>query len=221
MAPATPVNGYCSLADLKYSPVLNTPGDGSTTMDDFLCAVITSVSREIDNYTSRYFYQSSSSDTHFFDALDPAMCFVGDVVSVSSLATDDGSRTYPYVWTSSDYDLAPYDAAQKSEPEPYRFIQITPSTNNYFPVTARQVVVYPNYYRPSVTKGVKVVGVWGWPQVPSQIAKACLLWSARIFMRFSAPLGETASNAFGSMKVMPKPDPDIEAMIMNYARPAV
>lgn len=204
---------YCALSDIKTSFVLNTSAttySTSTTSDDFLIAIITGVSRLIDQECSRYFYQSTADETRYFTAKEGNRLLVGDMVSVTTIYTDNmsGDRSYPYTWATTDYDLFPYSAATLSEPEPYRWIETAP----------RGLYVFP----PHLGKGVKIVGKWGWPEVPASIAKSCLLWSARTFMRYAAPLGETSMTVLGQIKNrIPPPDPDILALLNNYSLNAV
>lgn len=209
MPTPSPVNGYCALADLRSSPLLNFEA-AYTTDDQLLCDVITSVSRGIDKQTSRYFYKSTASEERYFTANNYSRVFVGDVVSVTALSTDtlDGSRTYPVAWSATDYDLWPYDAATGSEPEPYRFIEVTTAGLYQFPV--------------SVRKGVKLSAVFGWSAVPEMINSACLIWSARLYKRYATPLGTSAMSTLGAMSIkVPPPDPDVELMLSNYRMVAV
>lgn len=207
MSTPAPVNGYCTLADLKQADVLNTPA--SNTDDQFLCDIITAASREIDNTLSRFFYQASTaSEIRYFTAKNTDRCFVGDMVSISALATDTttGNRTYPYTWAATDYDTWPFDAANNANP--YRYIDVSPIGNYTFPR--------------KIAKGVKVAGIWGWPAVPDPIAKACLLQSGIMFDRYKARLGVTAMSAFGQITVKaPTLDPLVMNMIGTYRVPAV
>lgn len=199
----TIVNGYCTLAELKSAPALNL--STATTNDTLYETVITAVSRSIDMQTARYFYKSTAAETRYFTANNPERIFVGDVVSLSTLYTDtvSGDRSYPYEWSSTDYDLYPYNDGQLSEPEPYRFIDRTPRGLYQFPV--------------GLPKGVKVTAIFGWAAVPAAISKACLLWAERMVKRFDTPLGVSASTALGEMQVkVPPPDPDVEAILSNY-----
>lgn len=199
----TIVNGYCTLAELKSAPALNL--STATTNDTLYETVITAISRSIDMQTARYFYKSTAAETRYFTPNNTERIFVGDVVSLTSLYTDNvsGDRTYPYEWSSTDYDLYPYNDAQLSEPEPYRFIDKTPQGVYQFPV--------------GLAKGVKLTAVFGWAAVPSAIGKACLLWAERMVKRFDTPLGVSASTALGEMQVkVPPPDPDVEAILANY-----
>ena len=213
------VNGYCTLDEVKSSDVLHTPA--AATDDDFICNIITSVSRGIDRETSRYFYKSAAHEVRYFTAVDPDRLFTGDIVSVTNLYTDtlSGDRTYPFTWATTDYDLWPWDAATNSEPEPYRFIEVAPRGMYKFPTTYHLSFMNGG---PGVHKGVKLDAVFGWPEVPQQIQRACILWSARIFMRYAAPLGITSVSALGQTSVkVPPPDPDVASMINNYRMPAI
>jgi hypothetical protein len=210
-------NGYCTLADLKSKPGLALIGttDDNATMDTFLSSIITAISRKIDNKCWRYFYQTASQ-TRYFDADDPSYVVIDDLVSLTSLSTDDGTRTYPHVWTATDYDLLPYNTnASGIEPSPYRSIGITPNGQFTFPAGA----VYVSYNLPisRITKGVKVTGVWGWPAIPTLVSEACLLWSERTFKLNAVPLGQASTTALGQQKLsIPAAASDIDLMLTSY-----
>jgi hypothetical protein len=204
-----PVNGYCTLADLRSSPALNFEA-AYTTDDQLLCDIITGTSRAIDKQTGRYFYKSSAHEVRYFTTNNHMRVFVGDLVSVTALQTDNlnGDRSYPFTWSSTDYDLWPYDAGVMSEPEPYRFIDVAPNGVYQFPV--------------GIARGIKLDGIFGWNAVPELINAACLLWSMRTYKRYSTPLGSASMSALGTVSVkVPPPDPDVEAMLSNYRVVAV
>jgi len=172
--------------------------------------VITAVSRGIDKQCSRYFYKSSAHEVRYFTAKNVNRCFVGDIVSITALYTDNlsGDRTYPFTWSATDYDLWPYDAATDSEAEPYRFIDVAPRGLYQFPI--------------GLAKGVKLDAVFGWSAVPAMIAKACLLWSERTYKRLSTPLGTSSMSGLGIVSIkVPPPDPDVLVMLSNYTLSAV
>lgn len=204
----TITNGYATLAQLKSADRLNI-STADTVSDTNIENIITSVSRAIDLQCGRYFYKSSTSETRYFTAVFPSSVFVGDVVSISALATDDlaGSRSYTQAWVSTDYDLFPYEADSKSEPEPFRFIDCTPSTGLRFPS--------------HLPKGVKVTGIFGWSAVPAAITEACIIWTERVFKRSKTPLGVSGNTAIGSMTASERPDPDVDMLIYNYRIVAV
>lgn len=203
----TITNGYCTLAELKDANVLSF---SSTTSDTFLENVIMAISRSIDNECGRYFYKSTATEDRYFTALNTERIFVGDVVSVSAVYTDTlaGDRTYPYTWSSTDYDTWPYTSSTVTESDPIRYIEKTPLGIYQFPVGVR--------------KGVKVTAIYGWYSVPIAIQRACILWSERFFKRYQTPLGVSASTALGEMQIkVPPPDPDVQAILSNYKAVAV
>lgn len=200
----TITNGYATLAQLKATDRLNI-STSDTASDTTLEGIITAVSRAIDLQCSRYFYKSTAAETRYFTANELTRVRVGDIVSVSALYTDTvaGDRTYPYTWSSTDYDLSPYDSTLFSEAQPYNWIECAPLAQYVFPV--------------GTAKGVKLTAVFGWSAVPSAITEACLLWSERFFKRYKTPLGVSAMTALGEMSVkVPPPDPDVMMLLNNY-----
>lgn len=199
-------SAYCTIDELKASDRLNINDANS---DAVLSGIVSAVSRGIDRECSRFFYQTETQ-TRYFTAREYFSVFIGDTVSIASMYTDSqsGDRSYPYLWSASYYDLWPFDAAQVAEPEPYRFVEVTPLSIYRFPV--------------GIPKGIKITGVFGWASVPAAINQACLLWSERWFKRYKTPLGVSAMTAIGEMSVKaPPPDPDVLDLIQNYRMPAV
>lgn len=204
MPSPAPVNGYCTLDELRGKLVLNWPTT-DTTQDQTFCDIITGVSRAIDQRCNRYFYKSANDEDRYFTAVSPYRVFIGDLVSITALKTDDpsGPRTYGTTWAATDYDLWPFNGAALSEAEPYRWIERTPRGLYNFPAR--------------LSKGVKVTGKFGWTAVPSPVAKAALLWAERVVKRYSTPLGTQAMNALGGMSLkIPDADPDVLDLIDNY-----
>jgi hypothetical protein len=197
----TITNGYCTLAELKEAERLNIT---VTTYDTALEGVIEAVSRAIDNECSRVFWKDTNDTTRYFVASNENYIYIGDFVSITTLSTDNfGDRTYTAWTVDTDYDLWPYNALLESEQKPYMRIDLSPRSGKRF-------------YK-GITKGVKVVGKWGWPAVPKAIKEACLLWSMRAYKRYSTPLGVSAMSALGEMSVkVPPPDPDVLHMLSPY-----
>lgn len=205
----TITNGYATLSQIKNADRLNI-STSDTASDTTLEGIITAVSRSIDRECSRYFYKSTAHEVRYFTPRETNRAFIGDVVSVTALYTDNlsGDRTYPYTWSSTDYDLFPYNAAATSEQEPYRFIDVAPRGQYLFPR--------------NLAKGIKLDAVFGWNSVPAAVTEACLLWSERWFKRYKTPLGVSAMTALGEMQVKaPPPDPDVMDLLQNYKVPAV
>jgi len=171
--------------------------------DTVLESVVEGVSRFIDEHCGRRFY--SAAETRYYTAEYSTALDVDDLVSVTTLQTDsDGDRTYEDTWATTDYDLLPFNAALASMP--YTRVDTTP--NGY-------------YAFPTVAKGVKLVGSFGWPAVPAPIKEACLLMSARLARRKDAIFGVVGSADMGTMQVIPKLDPDVRLMLEPFRRMTV
>lgn len=191
------VNGYATLADLKARLGI---GVSDVTDDSVLENVVEAVSRWIDHYCNRRFY--SAAETRYYTAESPVVLWTDDLVSITSLATDDdGDRVYETAWAATDYDLEPYNAALSGEP--YTAIRIAPNGSYTFP---------------STRKGVKITGTFGYPAIPDAVAEACLLQSSRVFRRKDAPLGVVGSPEIGQAVTLGRVDPDVRALLQGYVK---
>ena len=72
------------------------------------------------------------------------------------------------------------------------------------------VVSSPNVWSGRV---VRVTADWGWPTVPPQVQRACLMSSARIMLREESILGVQSSGEFGTVQSFPRADPDSARML--------
>jgi len=159
----TITNGYCTLAELKAHTVSSGNTYPTDSADDaVLEVIIEAASRFWDGETCRFFYKTSA-ETRYFTANDNEIK-TGDLVSVTTLQTDDGLRTYPNTWETTDFDLKPDNASL--EGRPYSKIVLSPITSR----------VMPN----SISKGVKLLGVFGWPSVPTIIKEATILLAVSV-----------------------------------------
>ena len=188
-------NGYATLAELKERL-----GVGDTADDAPLEAVITAVSRLIDEETGRHFY-ATGSETRYYTAGDHDILFLpDDVLTLTSLATDDdGDRVYETTWASTDYDLEPYNTTPKT------MIQLAPNGTRTFP---------------TIRRGVAIVGTFGFNATgehPDPIREACLILAARFFKRKDAPFGVLGTPEMGIMRIT-KNDPDATLLLRAYRR---
>lgn len=196
-------NGYATLAELKAR--LNIT---DTSEDTILEAVIEAASRSIDSETGRVFY--AASETRYYTAEDYTVLFVDDLLEVTSLKSDiNADRVYETEWTTTDYDLEPYNARSATgEKVPYTRVRLAPYSTRSFP---------------TVRKGVEIVGSWGYCATgshPKAINEACLLMAARLFKRKDAPFGVLANPEFGAIN-LPRLDPDVRLLIRPYVRPTI
>ncbi len=192
-------NGYTDLATVKTRCSISDLVDDAT-----LEAVITAVSRLIDNYCGRRFYTTTDDETRYFTASDAYELWCGDLLSVTTLETDsDGDRVYEETWAATDYDLEPYNAPLDGQP--YYLVKVAPNGNYTFPV--------------GVAKGVKITGKFGYcalANVPAPVAEACIIQSQRLFRRKDAPFGITGAAEFGTATMIARLDPDVRQLLEPY-----
>lgn len=197
------LNGYTDLATVKSRCGITVT---DTADDAILEAVITAVSRMIDNYCDRRFYSSDADEVRYFTATDTDELWCGDLLSVTSLVTDDdGDRVYETTWAATDYELEPYNAA--ADGEPYYLIRVAPNGNYAFPV--------------GVAKGVQITGKFGYcalANVPAPVAEACIIQTQRLFRRKDAPFGITGAAEFGTVTMIARLDPDVRMLLEPYRR---
>ncbi len=101
-------NAYATVDLLKSSGALNITG---TAVDTRLRLVIEGVSRQIDSYCNRHFFELSA--TRKFDSDGGQELLVPDLVSIdaSGLKTDDDKdRTFETTWAATDYLEEPANA---------------------------------------------------------------------------------------------------------------
>lgn len=198
----TITNGYCTLADLKARLFTGTP-TVDATRDTILEDVIEAASRWIDDQCGRRFY--TASETRTYTAQDYDLLFIDDLVSVTTLKTDeDEDRTYETTWATTDYDLEPENAALRGAP--YTMIRITPDGDYSFPVGVR--------------RGVQIAGSFGYAStVPDPVKQACLMQAARLYKRKDAILGVAGVGQLGQQTVQRVPsDDEIMELLRPYRR---
>lgn len=190
-------NGYCTLAEFyeRYGTI--SAADADTARDAKIEDHIEAASRWIDNETGRQFF--ASTDTRYFTAESSTRLKVSDLLSVTTLKTDeDGDRTYEVTWETTDYDLMPFNYT------PYQWLEVTPNGDYYFPL---------------VRGGVEIAGSWGYTSTtPPAIKEACLLQASRLYMREKAVLGVAGTTSLGTQTVKTPKDEDIRALIKAYIK---
>lgn len=194
----------------------------SSAEDTAIDATILAASRQIDNWCGRpfgksaaaearyftlrgYGYGSSYAYSQFFGGASPSYGYpyaplsidVGDLVSVTEIATDLGDRTYPNVWDAADFDLYP---VQPRPNWPFHRVESSPLGIKAFPPTSR---------------GIRVTGIFGWPAVPAAIVEAATIQATRLWARRLAPLGLAGSSEFG-LTAIANMDPDVRSLIAAY-----
>lgn len=133
------MHSYLSVDALK--PYLNDTTDRNNA--EYRRA-LEGVSQEIDDWLDRTFQPYTA--TQYYTAEDAHCMMVDDLLSVTSVKLDlSADRTYATTMTSTNYDLAPYNAVQREQP--YTIVETRPSGQYHFP---------------TVSRGVEIVGTWGY-----------------------------------------------------------
>jgi len=198
----TITNGYCTLAEFKaYATVRGGSSTNTDTADDAVIeGLIEGASRLIDRITGRVFYQSTTDETRYYTADDNSLVFTDDIVSITSLKIDDdGDRSYGTTFSSTDYDLMPYNAV--SVGFPYTWIEIAPLTDESFT---------------SYRKGIQIIGLFGFPAVPDDINEACLAITLNTYNERSGQSSAGNITVTGAgVVIRPSSVPDWAMKILN------
>jgi hypothetical protein len=116
-----------------------------TKDDDRLWDALVDISDLIDAQKDGHFFVWHGSKD--LSATESGRVWVPDLISVSAVASDDGSRTWGTPWASGDWHLYPPNAPTKSPPWPYSQLRTTAHGAQSFPTT--------------YADGVRITGEWG------------------------------------------------------------
>ena len=194
-------NGYSTLSELKARLTIPT---ADTQDDAMLEACIEVSSRQIDAYTGTRFYQAT--ETRYYTPLDPLCCAIDDCTSITSVYQDlQSDRTYSDQFATSDFEVAPYNAALDGKP--YQQLMITPQAVKSFIVMPR---------------ALKVTGSFGWSSsAPIAVKQACLLQASMLFRRKDAPFGVAGGGEVGQQLSQANMDPAARLLLTPFRRLAV
>lgn len=195
---------YASIEDLAQR--VDPTGAWDTADKAVAGACLRAASTAVEQYTGRRFAKDNADATRYFTADSPTVLWADDIVSITTLTTDvGGNRDYTDTWTTSDYDLEPYNAA--ADNEPYTHLRVTPTGDYSFPVHLR--------------KGVKIVGRFGWPEVPQPVTEVVLLEAARMLQQTQSPSGVVANMELGRFLVIPQLHPTSRMLLAPFRRMTV
>jgi hypothetical protein len=171
---------YATLAEFKAAV-----GITDSTDDAALQSVLDATDTLIDLYCDRKTGFGTATETRYYTAEDYEYVLTDDLVSVTTLQTDDDANgTYETTWTSgTDYVLAPRNAALDGFP----YTEIDTS------------VTWPRNFPKDVYIGVKVVGVFGFPSVPAAVKQAEIIQAGAVWNSRTAPFGVIGSADLGGI----------------------
>lgn len=195
-------NGYCTLDDLKAEMRITV---NDLTDDARMETAIAAASRQIDAYCGRRFWQDATVVAREFTP-DGNLCVdVDDISTATGLVVKlDDSDDGTFETTVSDYRLMPRNAAAETPVRPYTAIELRADSPVFFPTG------YPS---------VQVTARFGWPAVPDDVTKACLIQSAMLFKSADAVFGVTEfANSGVAMRVRSSLNPIAEALLEPYVK---
>ena len=171
---------YATLAQFKAAV-----GITDSTDDTALQNVLDATDTLIDLHCDRKTGFGTASETRYYTAEDYQYVLTDDLVSVTTLQTDDDANgTYETTWTSgTDFVLAPVNSALDGFP----YTEIDTS------------VSWPRNFPKDVYRGVKVVGVFGFPSVPAAVVQAEIIQAGAVWSSRTSPFGVIGSADLGGI----------------------
>lgn len=197
----TITNGYCTLAQLKADMHVAT---ADTDDDARMELAIASASRQIDAHTGRRFWQDATVKARTYFPNSPTEVDVDDISTTTGLLvkidTDDDG-VYETTVASADFLLLPLNAAAATPVWPYTRIRL----------------VGDDWFYAGERPSVEITAKFGWPAVPDDITKACLVQSAQLFKASDAVFGVAQFAEAGfAMRVQNRLNPMAEALLERY-----
>jgi hypothetical protein len=169
-----------------------------TDDDELLSLAIGAACEVVNNYCGRRFNLESA--TRYYAAEYEDVLYIPDLVSVTTLKTDEGGDgTFERTWQTTDFLLYPYGSLEVDRP--YGKITRAPDGDYLFPTGARLV---------------QIVGTFGFSEVPEAVRWATLQQAIRFYKRKDAPFGVTGSAEMGQLLVIPTLEPDVRMALAGY-----
>ena len=203
----TITNGYTTLPLLKAE--LGIPPT-TTKNDTRLEAAVAAASRQIDGHCARRYWQDSSVVTREYFPDDPYTCWVDDISTLTGLIVKiDPSDTGTFSTTltiTTHYIVLPTNAADMVPARPWEKVRIVNPDGGTFPMSG------------SGRPGVQITAKFGWPAVPDDVAKACLIQATQLYKASDAVFGGLSFGDAGFMRVRGALNPMAEGLLEPYVR---
>lgn len=204
-------NGYCTLAQVR-AELGGVYAVADTSDDTMIELSIEAASRQIDGYCDRRFWQDSTVVAREYHAFSPLSVETDDISTTTGLVVkidDDGDGTFETTLTiSTDFLVLPVNAGDEAPVRPYTEIILV--DNYQFP--------RPSNGRP----GVQVTAKFGWPAVPDNVEKACIIQAIQLFKAKDAAFGiATFGDVGGGLRVHAGLNPIAKALVEQFAKPSV
>jgi len=200
-------NCYATLDDLRQELAINV-----TTQDPKLEMAINAASRQIDGFTGRFFYQDTDLSDRTYHPDDYLSLEVDDISTTTGLVVkldnDDDGSFETTLTISTNFILTPTNAAVQWPIQPYTGIRIVDSVST-LPIWSSG--------RPSV----QITAKFGWPAVPDNVNKACLIQAAQLFKSSDAVFGMVSFIDGGGARVRGALNPQAEALLERFCKARV
>lgn len=190
---------------------------GADTLRDIakMELAINAASRQIDNHTgwTHGFWQDPSVVVQTYYADDWRVLIVEEGISTTTglivkTDTDNDGAFETTLTLNSNFLLFPLNAASEWPVQPYTEIHLVDLTGFYFPIWYNG--------RP----GIQVTAKFGWPAVPDDVTKACLIQAAQLFKSTDAVFGGVQLGLDGSvLRMRSGLNPMAAALLAGYQRP--
>lgn len=213
------VNGYATLAEIRSE--LGSYEDDDTGDNTKLEMSVEAASRMIDGWCGQRFWLDGSATARTFtptngyelDLINDAVDGDGSGIATTTglvvkLDTADSGTYGTTLTTGTDYLLRPSNAAVVSPARPYTEIALT-GVNYLFSRSS--------YGRPLV----EITAKWGWPAVPTDVKKACLIQAIDLFKSKDAAFGVAGGNDFGALRVNSGLHRIARALLEPYRRASI
>jgi hypothetical protein len=193
---------YVELEEFKKTIAL----DGLSFADLDVKKVLSAAARKVDEIADRRFYADADAlQVRYYSPDNAWTLHVDDIVTVTSLKTDDGGDgTFENTWTlNTDYTREPLNAA--ADGKPWEKLCVHPSSSFYFPVS------YP--------RSVELTGKFGWASVPQPISIATTMLAHRYLKRVrESPTGVAGFGLDGAVVRFMSVDSDVMDLVGDYSR---
>jgi hypothetical protein len=193
-----PVVAYVELEEFKRTVELS----GTSFADIDIQRALRGASNAINQRCRRVFTKDTVDTTRYYQPLSTGQVWIDDLATLTSFATDSNAdNTWATTWVeNTDFTLNPYNASSLGWP--YTSIELHTSSNYAFVWTSR---------------GVRVVGRFGWPSVPDDIKVATVLQAHRWLKRQRQnPYSVAGFGVDGATVRIPSVDPDIDEILTPY-----
>ena len=200
-------NGYCTLAQLQEETGVTAAAEASR-----MELAIGAASRQIDGHCDRRFWQDGSVVARQYWPDDSRTLFVDDISTTTGLivACDDGDNgTFSTTLTiTTDFILLEPNAADRVPAWPYTQVRIVNTS-----------VSFPTYN--SGRPGVQITAKFGWPAVPDDVTKACIVQAHQLWKAKDAVFGGLSFGDSGFMRVQSALNPQAVSLLAAYRKPAI